>query len=164
MKQILIITILSVAAIFHACRPDDYKEVGTPGDRVALLEGTWKVTRVVQQDVDAIQEGFPYKELDVTDVAPFTSSTLRLTLNDGQPATFSANRGTAPFFLPATSGAWSVDNVSTPGEITLGTGASAVTVQLGSYVLLGGNKMQFTISRKQGDATVMAYVYELTKQ
>lgn len=164
MKQILIIILTLVAGVFYSCQPDDYKEVGSPKDKVSLLEGTWKVSRVIQQDIDAIQEGFPYKELDVTDIAPFTSSTITFNLNDGQPATFTANRGTAPFFLPTNTGTWSVDNLTTPGEITLGTGASAVTVKLGSYVLLGADRMQFTVNRKQGEAVVMAYVYELTKQ
>lgn len=164
MKKLLFaLNALLWVCLFQACSPEDYKEVGTATDKAALFSGKWKVTKVIQQDLDAIELGFPYKQNDITTLAPFTTSSITFNMDGGKPSAFTVDKATAPFFLPLSSGTWKVDNAMAPGFITLSSGTTNIDLEIGSYVLLGQNKLRLTVYRKLDGVKVTGYQYEFSK-
>lgn len=160
LKNIFLFTASFILLFAAACKKEAYKEVGTTSDKVSLITGEWKVVKLVQKDLDAIEYAFPYKEQDVTSVAPFNTSII--SFQSG--GTFTANRNNAPFFLPVASGNWALNDAYSPDHISLTSGTNQLNLELGALTLLHNNKLQFTVYRKLGDVRISAYTYELAKQ
>ncbi len=83
MKIILKGSLLFMAftLFFAACTPVEKKELGDPRNIVQSFEGTWKLIKAIQVDEDAAKKGFPFKELDITTLFPYTNFVLKLDLN-----------------------------------------------------------------------------------
>ena len=112
--------VLSAAVFFAACTPVAHKEIGEQRNILSSLEGTWKLTKATQVDEAAKAKGFPFKELDITNLFPYTDFKLTLTLNAGAPGTFTTIPGASPKIIKLTSGTWTVDDAQHFGSCHLG--------------------------------------------
>ena len=72
--------VLSAAVFFAACTPVAHKEIGEQRNILSSLEGTWKLTKATQVDEAAKAKGFPFKELDITNLFPYTDFKLASSL------------------------------------------------------------------------------------
>ncbi|RYY52327.1 MAG: DUF5004 domain-containing protein [Chitinophagaceae bacterium] len=162
MKNKLIYLVFVVLAA--GCQPDAHKEAGEVRNIVQSLGGTWKLTKVTQRDEEATLKGFPFRDLDLTSIFPYSDFVLTLNVDGSGPTTYSSTQGNAPQILKTASGAWVVDDPIYPGKVTLGTGASADVITLGSYPVAAEKNLSLTVQRKEGEKLVMSYIYEFTKQ
>ncbi len=168
--KIKITNILSLALIaaimLVSCQPEDFKDIGPQREIPASLGGTWKLSKVIQKDEDAVRKGFPYSELDLTTVFPYTDFTLTLNLNGSSPAGFTSSAGSSPKIISLTSGQWSVDNGDAPGALIFKNGAVTEQVTLGAYPVGGNNKLKFKIEKRDAssDKLLISYTYEFSKQ
>jgi hypothetical protein len=162
--------ILSVALVLTimlaACQPEDFNEIGDKRDIPVSLGGTWKLSKVTQKDEDAARKGFPYSELDLTTVFPYTDFTLTLNTNGVSPSNFTANAGNSPEIIGLDAGTWSVDNGENPTAILFKSGSITEQVTLGAYPVGGNTKLKFKIDKKDAgsDKLLISYTYEFTKQ
>ena len=160
-------TLIAMSAIlFTACRPEAHKELGPPRDVLSSIQGTWKLTKATQVDEDALRKGFPYKELDITNLFPYTNFVLTLNLNNGAPGTFATTPGSSPKIIKLTSGNWSVDNAEYPKEITLTSGSVTEKVTLGGYPVGSSNALKLKAERRDAGTgkLLISYSYEFAKQ
>ena len=157
---------LTVSLLFTACQPDQIKEIGESRNILSSLEGNWKLIKATQVDEDASRKGFPYKELDITSLFPYTNFQLKLNLANGAPATFTTTPGSSPKIIKLATGNWAVDNAEYPKVITLTSGATTEKVTLGGYPVGAANTLKLKVERK--DATtgklLISYSYEFAKQ
>lgn len=157
--------LVAVTLFFAACTPKEHKELGAPRNVIASLSGTWKLTKATQVDEDATKKGFPFKELDITSLFPYTNFVLTLNVTNGAPATFTTTPGSSPRIIKLASGNWTVDNIEYPKDITLTSGATTEKVTLGGYPVGASNTLKLRVERK--DATgklLISYSYEFAKQ
>ncbi|RYY62271.1 MAG: DUF5004 domain-containing protein [Chitinophagaceae bacterium] len=159
-KLVYLLLVLLVAG----CQPDAHKEVGEVRNIVQSLNGTWKLTKVTQRDEEATRKGFPFRDLDLTTVFPYSDFTLTLNTDGSGPTTYTSVQGNAPQILKTPSGSWTVDDPTYPGVITLGAGASGDAIRLGAYPVGAETNLSLTVQRKDGDKLVMSYIYEFSKQ
>jgi hypothetical protein len=173
MKNILNKILLPVLAIsiFYSCRPDEYKELGTPASVTSSLAGTWKLNKVIQTDEDAKNKGFTYEPIniqqtDITSIFPYTDFRFTLNMNGTTPSTFTTNPGNAPRIISLASGNWSVDDPNYPKVITMVNGNDTSRITLGSYP--AGSSPVLKVTSERRDATtgklLISYTYEFIKQ
>lgn len=159
---LLLITIV----ILSSCRPDSLKDLGAERGYLESLNGTWKLTKATQVDEDAAKKGFPYQQLDITNLFPYTSFVFTLNVSAGAPTTFTAVSGTSPKIIKLPSGNWTVDDLKYPKNIYLKNGAATDTVSLGGYPVGAAATLKLTKEKK--DATtgklLISYSYEFAKQ
>lgn len=165
---------LTVSLLFTACQPDELKEIGESRNVLSSLQGTWKLIKATQVDEDAATRGFPYKELDITNLFPYTNFQLKLDLANGAPSTFSTTPGSSPKIIKLASGNWSVDNANYPKVVTLTSGVITEKVTLGGYPVGPNNTLKLKVERNQlipATATspeklklLISYSYEFAKQ
>lgn len=166
----ILFPVLLAAILFSGCRPEKFKDIGEPRDIVASLGGTWKLTKVIQKDEESARKGFPFSEMDLTAVFPYTQFTLNLALdNNLSPSGFTATPGSSPDIIGLLSGKWSTDNASAPTKIIFTQGANTRSVSLGSYPTGGNTKLKFKIEKRDADPAAnnklhISYTYEFTKQ
>lgn len=168
MKSILKtgLIILTAAFLFAACTPAEHKEIGVPRNIVESLAGIWKLTKATQVDEDASKKGFPFKELDITTLFPYTNFILTLNLNSGTPGTFTTTPGSSPKIIKLASGNWTVDNAQSPKDITLTSGATTEKVTLGGYPVGASKALKLKVERKDASTgkLLISYSYEFAKQ
>ena len=166
----IFLPVLMVALLFATCRPDDFKDIGEPRDTPASMAGAWKLTKVIQKDEESARKGFPYSEIDLTNIFPYSQFTLTLNVDENQsPTTFTSNAGSSPDIIGLPSGTWSVDNGAAPTKIDFKQGSTTKSVTLGSYPLGGNDKLKFRIEKRDADPAannklLISYTYEFTKQ
>jgi hypothetical protein len=175
MKQVLILACL--ALVVASCRPEtEFGAPVTPDQILAvkpqLLAGTWRLTRVFVVDNDAVSRGFPatstvtntpIQRLDVTNEFGFTGYRVTFNVNGATPSTFSVTPGTAPNFIGATSGNWTVDNNVFTSRISFG---ATPAQSFGVYRALQGGQNTIYLRYERLNATnniVTSYEYEFTK-
>lgn len=166
MKLIQLLTIVLITGGFFAgCQPEGFEPVGDPHDNIAPLAGTWKLTKVVQTDLESQRKGFPYAVEDITTLFDYATLQLTFNLNNGAPGNFTINNGSAPPITSITTGTWSVDNVKTPQVITLKNGTVTETLALGGYVNAVNSKLKVKITRADAatDKLLIAYDYEFSR-
>ena len=158
---IVLATIVSVS-----CKPDRIEDMGGKRDFLQSINGTWKLTKATQVDEDAAKKGFPYQQLDITNLFPYTNFVLTLNVASGAPTTFTTNPGTSPKIIKLAGGSWTVDNVTTPKNIYLVNGAATDTITLGGYPV--GAATTLKLSKEKRDKTtgklLISYSYEFAKQ
>jgi hypothetical protein len=86
-NKIAVVVILATI-ILAACRPASFEDLGVQRNFLQSVNGTWKLTKATQVDEDAAKKGFPYQQLDITNLFPYTSFVLTLNVNNNAPATF----------------------------------------------------------------------------
>lgn len=157
---------LSVSLLLTACQPDAHKELSEPRNVLESLGGTWKLIKATQTDEAAKAKGFPFKELDLTTIFPYTDFRLTLNLNNGVPGTFTTTPGASPKIIKLTSGNWTVDNTQYPKNITLTNGPLNEITMLGGYPVGASNTLKLKVERKEAATgkVVVSYSYEFAKQ
>ncbi|POY37397.1 hypothetical protein C3K47_06445 [Solitalea longa] len=147
-----------------SCQPEDVKPVGEPVNIISAMAGNWTVSKVIQFDNDAVKKGFPYQQLDITDLYPYT--TMKLTLNtdgSGQPSTFTFDPGSSPSLIPIASGNWEVDDELAPKTINLSDGTNEAEIEVGNYTTLRENELVLKVVKKLSDKPVVTYEYHFKK-
>ncbi len=167
-KIFLSITLLAI--LFAGCRPEAFKEIGEPRDIPTSFAGVWKLTKVTQKDEESARKGFPYSELELTNLFPYTQFTLTLNLDNNQaPSNFTVNAGSSPDIIGLTTGSWRVDSEEAPTKINFSQGAVTRSVTLGAYPVGSNTKLQFKLEKRDADPAannklLISYTYEFTKQ
>ncbi|MBO9634389.1 MAG: DUF5004 domain-containing protein [Chitinophagaceae bacterium] len=162
MKRNLII-LFTLFVGFAACKPDGLPGIGDPVNKLDLISGNWQLDKVVQVDLNAVKYNFPYKELDVTAVAPFNQFKLSFALNNGAPATFTTTPGNSPKFIPFASGNWQVDDKKIPQKIDLSSGPDTVKMQLGPSNGLQSGTLIIQLIKGDGVKSLLRYDYYFKK-
>lgn len=157
------ILLFAIVAAFAGCKPETLPGIGDPQNKLQYVEGNWQLDKVVQSDLNAIKYNFPYKELDVTTVAPFTQFKLNLTLNNGGPGTFKTTPGSSPVIIPLADGNWKVDDVNIPKQFNLIKGTDTVKMLMGSYNTLQTGRLHLQLVKKAGPNNVLRYDYYFKK-
>ena len=165
----IIMATLVTAIAFTSCKPDAFEEIGDKRDIPSSLAGIWKLVKVTQKDEEAARKGFPYSELDLTTVFPYTDFSLTLNSSGNTLTTFTTTPGNSPKVISLTSGTWAVDNGENPGAILFKNGAVTESVTLGSYPVGGNTKLVFKIEKRDADPAannklLISYTYEFSKQ
>ena len=162
----ILVALPLIGIAITSCQPDKYKTIDPPTNNVATLAGTWKLTRVVQTDEDAKRKGFPYQQMDLTSLFPYTDFKITFNVNGATPTTFTTTPGNSPKIIRLTSGNWFTDDPAYPKMLTLANPTDTARITLGSY--LTGINPSLKISLNKSDAAtnklVLSYSYEFTKQ
>jgi hypothetical protein len=163
MKRIHLLTICFVAfAGIFSCKPEAFKNVGTPTGNLDALNGNWRLTKVTQTDVDAQKKGFPFQTMDLTNVFPYTEFKMSFNV---EAKTFTATPGNSPNILRLTSGSWAPDNVNAPQNLTLVNGTDTSRIVLGGYPNSVNPNLRLKVDRKDAAGKVLiSYNYEFSKQ
>lgn len=162
-----IATVIMLATIILAgCKPPSLKDLGVERELVQSLNGTWKLTKAIQVDEDAKRKGFPYQQLDITGLFPYTDFVFTLNVGAGVPTTFASTPGASPKIIKLASGTWTVDNLNTPKNIYLKNGAATDTVTLGGYPVGAATTLKLTKEKKDASTgkLLISYSYEFAKQ
>ncbi len=147
------------------CKPEEFGPITKETNVVAQMQGSWSLTKVVQVDEDAKTKGFPYKELDITEVYAYKDLVIALQLDaSGKPASFTITNGNAPRIADLTSGNWTVDNELAPTIITLKNGTTSNELTLGSYAGLSSGKFYLIKKKSFNGKVILSYQYEFTKK
>lgn len=155
---------IASATVLFGCKPETLPDIGDPTRNLPLLEGNWKVEKVVQSDLNAVRYGFPYKEVDVTTKAPFTDFKLAFAMNNGTPSNFTTTPGGAPKIIPIASGGWKVDDPTLPKEIALFKAPDTIRLTLVTYKGLSGGQLHLRQVKYQGVKPTLQYDYYFRKQ
>jgi hypothetical protein len=156
------------AILLAACSPAEHKELGAPRNIMASLTGTWKLIKATQVDEPSAAKGFPFKEMDITTLFPYTD--FRLTFNSGSPGTFTTTAGGSPKIIKLTSGSWAVDNPEYPQKITLTSGSTTEVITLGAYPVGAMTTLKLKVQRYEAVTPpaiaklLITYTYEFAKQ
>ncbi|MBK6633769.1 MAG: DUF5004 domain-containing protein [Chitinophagaceae bacterium] len=160
------VVVMLATIVFAACRPASFEDMGVQRNFLQSVNGTWKLTKSTQVDEDATKNGFPYQQLYITNLFPYTSFVLTLNVSSNAPTTFLAVPGTSPKIVKLNSGNWTVDNLNYPKNIYLSNGASTDTITLGGYPVGASNTLK--LIKEKRDATtgklLISYSYEFAKQ
>lgn len=165
MKNIKYIILALCIASIYSCKPEKFGPIGAEENFLKELQGTWSLTKVTQRDEDAVKKGFPYKELDITNVYPYKELVIALQGDgNGAPTTFTITPGNSPKISDFNSGTWTVDNAVAPTTISLKNGTSASDLTLGSYANLKNGKFNLKKVKKSNGKVIVSYSYEFTKK
>ncbi len=173
MKKNFFFIVLWVALVAFAtsCKPEKVNPLESPFDKVKGMSGTWVVTTATQIDEVQVTKNFPFQRLDLTSRLPYTNYKITFTVDEnGNPSTYSVNRGTAPnqapSIIPADAGTWSVDSKEFPSKVTFrGTGSSApFTLNFGSVNTIIAGKLDLKLTRSQAGKAFVSYQYLFNKQ
>lgn len=165
MKNIKYLILAILAVSIWSCKPEKFEPINADINVVKQLQGTWALTKVTQIDQDASTKGFPYKQIDITSVYPYTDLVLALVSDaQGNPATFTVTPGNSPKIVDLTSGTWSVNDPMAPTAIELKNGNVTNTLSLGSYVGLKSGILTIKRDRKLNGKVLLSYQYEFTKK
>ena len=161
-----IIVLLFAAILFASCKPDSIRDLGIERDLVSSLNGTWKLNKATQVDEDAAKKGFPYKQLDITNLFPYTDFEFTLNVNAGTPTTFTTKPGASPKLIKLASGTWYADNIKFPKNLYFTNGSLTDTVSLGGYPVGASNTLQLKKEKKDfvTGKLLISYSYEFSKQ
>lgn len=164
MKNIKYIILALCIISIWGCKPEEFGPIGSESNVLKEMQGTWRLSKVTQIDQDATTKGFPYKQLDITNVYAYKDLVIAL-LGDaaGSPTTFTITQGNSPKISDFNSGTWTVDNISAPNIITLKSGSATSDLTLGSYAGLKSGKFYLKRIRKSNGKVIVSYQYEFTK-
>lgn len=158
MKKVFLITMI-ITTVFAGCR-EEFDDIGEPFDRSAGLGGDWQLSKVTQNDEDAIRKGFPsfVQSSNITDLFPFNE--FRLVLNvdeEGKPSDFTVDAGNAPDFIGLSAGSWTVDNVELPSQIFFG-GQTSLDITTYNGLSEGIMRLKLTRFETKSDGSLQAFL------
>lgn len=159
-------TLLLAVMILYSCKPEKVKPLSpAPGSLVPNLAGTWQLASVIQTDADASNKGFPYKQLDVTNLFAYKDFKLTLNVSGNSPTTFTTVQGASPKIIGVPSGNWLVDDPNYPKVLTLAGTSDTVKITLGSYPVEGNEHLVVTLNKHdQSGKLLISYNYVFNKQ
>lgn len=165
MKNIKYIILSICIFSIWSCKPEEFAPIGEPQNVVKSIQGTWGLVKVTQVDQDATTKGFPYKQLDITAVYPYTDLVVAFVGDaQGNPTTFTITPGNSPKITELTSGNWTVDDAKAPSTILLKNGAVQNSLSIGSYISLKSNKLVIKRDKKLNGKVIVSYLYEFNKK
>ena len=165
MKNIKYILLALCIVSVWSCKPEEFGPIGPEQNILKELQGTWALSKVTQIDQDASTKGFPYKELDITNVYPYKDLVVAFQGEaSGTPTSFTITPGNSPKISDFNSGTWTVDNAKAPTVITLKNGTASSDLTLGSYAGLRSGKFYLKKVRKSNGKIIVSYQYEFTKK
>lgn len=149
-----------------SCKPEEFGPIGAEENVVKQMQGTWGLTKVTQVDEDAAKKGFPYKEMDITNVYAYKDLVIALQgdATSGSPTTFTITPGNSPKIADFNTGNWTVDNAKAPTIISLKNGSATTDLTLGSYAGLKSGKFYLKRVKKLNGKTIVSYQYEFTRR
>jgi hypothetical protein len=154
----------AILAIMASCQPEKFDGIGEPTNNLALLGGTWKISKVTQRDEDATRKGFPFTSLDITSAFnPNTTLTLQ-PYQKGDQAGFTFTGGDFPVIGVPTSGKWGVDNEEAPKTLKMIGSSNTSSVNLGPVNSLTNNKLVLRVVRSSAGKDQTSYNIEFNKQ
>jgi hypothetical protein len=162
MKKIILLNLL-VSILLFGCRPENFKPVGEANNYMALFPGTYKLTSVVQSDVKALKNNYPYKSLNVTSIFPYTDFEMTLNSSGTGPGTFTTKKGNSPDVIKPASGNWSVDNPEAPKMMYFVNGRDSARIEIANYTGFRDNKLNLRLVKYLDGKAVTNYDYEFTK-
>ena len=150
--------------LLFACQPEALKPVGDRNDYLVQMPGTYKLTRVVESDVKAVKNNWPFKTLDITNKLPFREFELTMNaITSGGTGNFTSKPGNSPAVIKFTSGNWSVDNADAPKQVFFVSNNDTVRMEIGNYTNLRNNQLTLRRVRTLDGKPVIQYDYEFTK-
>ncbi len=165
MKNIKYMILALCTISVWACKPEKFGPIGSEDNVLKAMQGTWSLTKVTQVDQDASTKGFPYKQLDITNIYAYKDLSLTLQGDaSGAPSTFTITPGNSPKIADFNSGTWTVDNAKAPTFITIKNGNLSTDLTLGSYAGLKSGKFYLRKVKKANSKIVVSYLYEFTKK
>jgi hypothetical protein len=163
MKKIFFVQMVAFFFL-AACQPESLKPIGERSNYLTQLPGTYKITRVVQSDIKAVKNNWPFKTLDITNRFPFAEFELIINAATGSTGAFTTKPGNAPAIIPHASGNWSVDNAEAPKQVYFVNANDTVRLELGNYTSLRNNQLMLRRVRTLDGKPVIQYDYEFTKK
>lgn len=165
MKTLKYLSIMICILTVFGCKPEEFGPITSEVNVVKQMQGTWGLTKVTQVDEDAKTKGFPYRELDITNIYPYKDLTVVLQLDaSGKPTTFSITNGNSPKISSLNTGDWTVDNQLAPTAITLKNGNLTDALSLGAYTGLSSGKLYLKRNKSIAGKLILSYQYEFTKK
>lgn len=165
MKNIKYIILALCIISVWGCKPEEFGPIGAEQNILKELQGTWALSKVTQIDQDASTKGFPYKELDITNVYAYKDLVVAFQGEaSGAPTSFTITPGNSPKISDFNTGTWAVDNAKAPTVITLKNGNASSELTLGSYAGLKSGKFYLKKVRKANGKIIVSYQYEFTKK
>jgi hypothetical protein len=168
-KIFVLVTIFLSGIIIYSCEPETYKPIGEPFNKIEGIQGSWKITSVVQVDEVAISKDLSFTQIDITGFYDF--SNYRITFNTNEednPSTFLVeNPDNIPNFLNLT-GKWAFDNSDYPSMVYL-IKLDALEVPIDTTRLplnstpRKGNPLKFSFTRFSGGEKIISYKYTFEK-
>lgn len=153
--------------MLHAisCRPDKPALVGDYSSfSIESFQGQWRVSKVTQNDEDAIRKNFPFKSLDVTNDFGFNQTVINIVPPAANGAkNFSINYGEAPMLFRFTNGTWALDNIKAPSQLFLINGTDTLKAAIANYRDLQNRKLVLKIFKEEAGVKKLSYEYSLTK-
>lgn len=172
MNKLFSITVLAVILFFWSgCRPEKFEEIGEPFNKVQALNGSWKLTQVVQTDL--LAQSYNYQDpsrpdvnlvsMDVTNVAPYTD--FGMTLNvQGADTTFTTTPSNSPNILRFANGKLLLNDATAPSNLRFVNGADTLRMDIGNYSSLNlSNILTLSVIRTQAGKPVLRYDYKFSK-
>lgn len=168
MKRINKIAAFLVLAVvlLGSCKPDAIPELGKERDLLNSINGSWKLVKATLVDEDAKVKGFPYQQLDITNLFPYTDFVFRLNVEAGNPTNFTSTPGASPKLIKLAAGTWTVDDIKYPKRLYFTNGTSTDTVSLGGYPVGAATTLKLKKEKRDfaSGKLLISYTYEFTKQ
>lgn len=165
MKNLKYIFLFICIAAVWGCKPEKFGPITTSADVVKQMQGSWALTSVVQVDEAALTKGFPYKQLDITNVYAYKDLVISFQGDaQGNPGSFTITPGNSPKISDVTSGTWSVDDPKAPLVVTLKNGTVQSQLLFSSYVGLSGGKLSLKRTKSLNGKPLLSYQYTFTKK
>jgi hypothetical protein len=147
-----------------ACQPETFKPIGDRTSYMKEIPGAYKLTRVIQSDIKAVKNNYPFKTLDLTTKFPYTDFELSMNTATGTAGTFTTKQGNSPTVIRLASGNWSVDNADAPKRIYFVNGTDSVKLEIGNYISLRNKQLTLRLVRTLDGKPVINYDFEFTKK
>lgn len=145
---------------------DDIPSIGERINRKDQMIGTWQLEKIVQTDLKAKSNGYPYfaTEKDLTYTFkdnPYTDFSISFNAN----GTFSTHTGNS-FVKMISDGNWSFDSDDMPGEILLSNESEDQTIIIGSFANIVFDKIEFKVEKIDSvtKKKKVLYTYYLNKK
>ncbi|RZM00514.1 MAG: DUF5004 domain-containing protein [Pedobacter sp.] len=157
-------SLITVALLVTGCQPDAFKDAGAPRDVKSSIIGTWKLTKATQVDEESARKGFPYRELDITTIYPYTDFVLKL--DAGEPGNFTTTPGASPRIIRFATGTWTLNDPEFPSALLLKNGTTTDTATLGGYPVGAATTLKIKLRKKEAATgkLLISYTYEFAKQ
>jgi hypothetical protein len=168
MKKRNILLSLSAIAIIAlslaGCKPEPEGELGTAFDKVAGMDGSWKITKFSQLDLNnPVKEERDLSEFYLID----GEEPLQLTFNKSD-RTYSVAAGAGKNYF-GEGGTWGFDDDAAPSELHLFGALDTLTFSLGSMVREFDNSLVIELPRVCDDGAgnvveTVIYKFEFSRQ
>jgi len=156
--------IVLIALALAGCKPEPEGELGTAFDKVAGMNGTWKLAKFSQLDLNnPVKEERDLSEFYLID----GEETLSLTFNKSD-RTYSVATGAGKNYF-GDGGTWGFDDDNVPSELYLFGALDTLTFSLGSMVREFDNTLSIELPRVCDDGAgnvveTVIYKFEFSRQ